>query len=229
MRHPRRNPHFGVESLEPRSCPGSALADLPAVADSRLARARDRARRVAWVEDWGPSATAISLAPAELASGPLTGFAAGPGAAATTVTPMAQVAFAGSVDQDADGLPARFVGHVTAMIGYSPGIWGRVTGSFTHVTDQGDVFDGIVQSLSLNSEGFEAGQGSPFDLAITEGTGRWNGRPGYIFRLDLRDHGEPGAGVDNYHLIVIDPSGTDLVYEADATLVSGNIQIRWLG
>jgi hypothetical protein len=64
---------------------------------------------------------------------------------------------------------------------------------------------------------------SGIDTVTFEGTGRWNGRPGYRFSAQAVDAGEPGANRDRLAITIRDGSGT-VVSTVNATITAGNIR-----
>jgi CSLREA domain-containing protein len=77
-----------------------------------------------------------------------------------------------------------------------------------------------VTSFSISSDGI---------VGIISGRARVNGRDGYSFTVILEDHGEPGAGVDKFRILI---AGPGLQYDsldyavAAGILERGNIQIH---
>lgn len=106
---------------------------------------------------------------------------------------------------------------------------GSIDGTWSHVTSDGNQFQGDIDALSCQKNG---GDPEPpavdFSIANVSGTGTWNGEPGYTFGASLQDHGEPGAREpgtgDSYHVVVSDADG-GFVYAAGGVLDDGNIQI----
>ena len=61
------------------------------------------------------------------------------------------------------------------------------------------------------------------DWVIFTGTGKWNGKAGYTFKVIATDKGEPGRRRDTFSLIVKDATG-EVVTSVDDVLDGGNIQ-----
>ena len=65
--------------------------------------------------------------------------------------------------------------------------------------------------------------GAAPNWAAFEGSGRWNGRPGYTFTAQALDGGEPGRGRDVFAITVRDSTGVT-VTRLRARIDGGNIQ-----
>lgn len=63
------------------------------------------------------------------------------------------------------------------------------------------------------------------DTAVLEGTGSWNGAPGYLFEARATDAGEPGRGRDTFAITITAPDGT-VVAPVCGRLGGGNMQAR---
>jgi hypothetical protein len=61
------------------------------------------------------------------------------------------------------------------------------------------------------------------DSVVFSGTGKWNGKPGYLFQARATDQSEPGRQRDTFSLVVKDASGATVATVA-GTLAGGNIQ-----
>jgi uncharacterized protein YjiK len=66
------------------------------------------------------------------------------------------------------------------------------------------------------------------DSVTFVGTGKWNGKAGYTFRVTAADRGEPGRRHDTFTLVIQDSRGR-IVASVDDTLDGGNIQSTRLG
>ncbi len=97
---------------------------------------------------------------------------------------------------------------------------------------RGDLdFDDREHGISLQSTAITSFHISPNGaVGVIAGSARVNGQGGYSFTAILEDHGEPGAGVDKFHIIISGPGGFqyDSIDFASAAglLTSGNIQIH---
>jgi hypothetical protein len=143
--------------------------------------------------------------------------------------PACAVAGEGSIDPEEDGEIDTWSGRARVH-----STTGAVFGTLTHTTFEGDVFEGMVTFLRCRSDG-GGGPGAPpahANLSDWGGTGRWNGMPGYDFRVHADDRGEPGDR-DFYSITVTDPElcsvvadpNDCLIYYAGGRLVAGNFQI----
>ena len=61
------------------------------------------------------------------------------------------------------------------------------------------------------------------DSVSFAGTGKWNGKPGYTFKVTATDQGEPGRRHDTFSLVIKDARGT-IVASVSGDLDGGNIQ-----
>jgi hypothetical protein len=66
------------------------------------------------------------------------------------------------------------------------------------------------------------------DHATLKGTATVNGTPGYTFRVDMEDNGEPGNGVDRFRIRLSGPASYDSNAFAlnGGLLTGGNIQVH---
>jgi hypothetical protein len=61
------------------------------------------------------------------------------------------------------------------------------------------------------------------DTVLFSGTGRWNGRSGYVFEVVAADLGEPAGRHDTVSIVIRDAAGT-LMVSAHGRLAGGNVQ-----
>jgi hypothetical protein len=104
---------------------------------------------------------------------------------------------------------------------------GSVRGKWQHTTHSGDVFNGKATWLRCwhdGGSGPEVPRAEP-NIAEGGGYGQWNGMEGYTFVVLATDRSEGGIGSDSYSIQVFDSAGA-LVYEVDAPISAGNIQIH---
>lgn len=102
------------------------------------------------------------------------------------------------------------------------------TGDNFHSNDVQIVSCDVIQLTGPGQPGGK--KGFKINQASFEGTGRLNGVDGYIFTGYVQDAGEPHGkkanNQDYFSITVRDPSSGAIVFEADATLDGGNVQIH---
>jgi hypothetical protein len=105
----------------------------------------------------------------------------------------------------------------------------RASGTWIHRASSGEALVGLVNVLDCRANGGYGPGGPPgstANLSDFSGTGRWNGRSGYTFRVHAEDRGGAGAdvGYDYYSIDIFDRAGVN-VYFAAGTLTAGNYEI----
>jgi hypothetical protein len=129
----------------------------------------------------------------------------------------------GAIDPDGTGELDVFEGEVRHT-----GATEDATGNWEHTTSMGDRFVATPTWMQCRANGgFGPGDppGSTANLSDFRGTGRWNGMPGYTFRVHGEDRGAGGdVGNDFYSITVFNPGGT-LHYFAGGSTESGNYEI----
>ncbi len=109
-------------------------------------------------------------------------------------------------------------------------VHGETSGNWHHMTPAGDLFHADVTFLSCRRNG-GGGPGSPpgnANIAEFEGTGTWNGQPGYEFAATVHDHGEGNLSnrlADDLAIVIVDPDGV-VVVSGGGLLESGNVQVH---
>ncbi|UJR83382.1 hypothetical protein [Sandaracinus amylolyticus] len=103
---------------------------------------------------------------------------------------------------------------------------GGFEGAWTHVTFDGDCFDGRTVSEVVCL----VGPGEEPSIAVFHGTGTWNGHDGFAYQVTILDRGEHD---DEHELVVCESDDDDcgdggdvVVYEVGDTLARGNLQIH---
>lgn len=103
---------------------------------------------------------------------------------------------------------------------------GRIDGRWTHTLRDGRTFHGEIDELVCRRDGGDPGHPEVlFSIGRLGGTGTFDGEPGYVFNVDVSDHGERGND-DRYHFLFSDPATEEVVYVIGGIISGGNIQIH---
>ena len=62
--------------------------------------------------------------------------------------------------------------------------------------------------------------------AVFSGAGRFNGKEGYAYRVEVMDNGNPGRGKDTFSIEITKEETASVVYDISGTLAGGNIKVH---
>lgn len=74
-----------------------------------------------------------------------------------------------------------------------------------------------------DDDDIKPGGSAVVDTLFVQGTGTWNGKPGYTFEMRAVDAGEPGAHRDRFRIVIQDAKG-NVVARVSDEIDAGNIQ-----